>query len=91
MKRRDLIAQHTHNAIQAADKARQVSSKLRDDPTSKDFEQFDNHMHEIVEHLTTLKTYLDHQEDFAMDEVADWFSTTSLGKHTEYRHSPIVH
>jgi len=89
LKRSDLITKQTDNTAQPVNKTRQMPGKSSKAQNLEDPDQFSEHMHEIVEHLSTLQSYLDHQDAFAMDEVADWFSRTSSGKHSEYHHSPL--
>ena len=88
MKNADLLSEYIDRMIQVTDKATETFRKLRKNPAPKDFEKLNGHLQEITAHLTTLQSYLNHQDDFVLDEFSDWLSTTVAGKHTEYRHSP---
>lgn len=88
MKSTDLLSEYIDRMIQATDKASETSRQLRSNPTTKNFDKLNEHLQDVTDHLTTLQSYLDHQDDFVLDEFSDWLSTTLAGKHAEYRHSP---
>ena len=88
MKNPDLLIEYINRVIQAADRANKTSKKLRSKPISENFDKLESQMQEITEHLSTLQSYLAHQDDFVLDEFSDWLSSTITGKHLEYRHSP---
>ena len=80
MRRKDIVPQYSYNGAQALNQTKRA-----------DVDQLNQHMQTIVNHLTTLRYYLNHQGAYVMDEVADWFREANLGKGTEYRHSRIEH
>ncbi len=84
----DLITEYIQNAMQAVDKVHEVANDLRENATPKVFDEFRSQMSELTEHLTKLQTVLDNQEAFALEELADWLSTTLGGKRPEYRRTP---
>ena len=84
----DLITEYIHNAMQAVDKAHEVSNGLREDATPDALGEFRSQMSELTEHLTKLQTVLDNQEAFALEELADRLSTLLGGKRPEYRRTP---
>lgn len=84
----DLINEYIHNAMQAVDKAHEVTNDLRKNATPEVFDEFRAQMAELTEHLTKLQTVLDHQDAFALEEMADWLSTIFGGRHAEYRRTP---
>jgi len=84
----DMITEYIHNAMQAVDKAHEVTSELRENATPEVFDEFRAQMQELTDHLTTLQKVLNNQEAFALDEMADWLSTAFGGKRPEYRHTP---
>jgi len=88
MKSADLLSEYIDRMIKATDKASETSQQLRNNPTTKNFDKLNEHLQDVTNHLTTLQSYLDHQDDFVLDEFSDWLSITLAGKHAEYRHSP---
>jgi len=84
----NLITEYIHNAMQAVDRAHEVSNGLREKATPENFDQFRVQMQELTEHLTKLQTVLDNQEAFALDEMADWLSAAFGGKRPDYRRTP---
>ena len=84
----DLITEYIRNAMQAVDKAHEVTNGLRENATPEAFDQFRAQMADLTEHLTKLQNVLDHQEAFAFEEMADWLGTTLGGKRPEYRSTP---
>lgn len=84
----DLITEYIHNAMQAVDKAHDVSNDLRENATPEAFDEFRSQMSTLTEHLTKLKSVLDNQESFALDEMADWLSSAFGGGRSEYRRTP---
>jgi len=84
----DQITEYIQNAMQAVDKAHEVSNELRENVTPEVFNEFRSQMHDLTEHLTKLQTVLDNQEAFALDEAADWLSKVFGGKEPTYRRTP---
>ena len=84
----DLIIEYIHNAMQAVDKAHEFTNNLREKATPETFGEFRSHMSELTEHLTKLQKVLDHQETFALEELAEHLSTLLGGKYAEYRSIP---
>lgn len=88
MKNADLLSEYIDRMIKATDKATETSQKLHRNPAPKDFEKLNGYLQEVKDHLATLQSYLNHQDDYILDEFSDWLSTTVAGKHTEFRHLP---
>ena len=84
----DLITEYIQNAMQAVDKAHEVTNELRDNTTPEVLDEFRSHMNELTKHLSNLQSVLDHQETFALEELADRLSTLLGGKSSEYRRTP---
>lgn len=84
----DLITEYIHNAMQAVDKAHEVMNELRENTTPEALDEFRAHMGELTDHLTKLEKVLEHQETFALEELADRLSTMLGGKCSEYRRTP---
>jgi len=87
MTRINTTTPHSYSAVQSINQTHKVHKA----PTPENFNHFNDHMHEIVNHLMTLRYYLNHQGAFVSDEVADWFREANVGRGTEYRHSRIKH
>jgi hypothetical protein len=84
----DQITEYIQNAMQAVDKAHDVSNELRENVTPEVLGAFRTQMQELTEHLTKLQTVLDNQEAFALDEAADWLSKVFGGEEPTYRRTP---
>ena len=84
----DLMIEHIHNAMQAVDRAHEVTNNLRENTTPEAFDEFRAHMDELTEHLTKLQTVLNHQGTFAFEELADRISMLLEGHRPEYRRTP---
>lgn len=84
----DLITEYIRNAMQALDKAHEVTNDLREKATPEAFDQFRAQMGELTEYLTKLQTVLDNQGAFALEELADWLGTSLGGSRPEYRRTP---
>jgi hypothetical protein len=84
----DLMVENIQMAIQAVEKAHAASDELRENTTPENLEQFRQEIDTLTEHLTQLKTVLDNQEAFALDEMADWLSQAFQGTPSEYRRTP---
>ena len=87
MKDIDLFNEYINRMMLAAENASKTSRKLRNNPEAKHFDKLNAHLQEITDHLKTLQDYLNHQGDYSLEELADWVSTATTGKHTEHRHS----
>ena len=87
MTRTDINTQHSHNSEQPLNQVHEIQNTKK----RESLEQSNDNMQDIVNHLTTLRYYLNHQEAFVMDELADWCREANVGKGTEYRHSRIKH
>ena len=84
----NLMIEYIQQAMKAVDKAHQASDTLREYTTPENLDQFRTEIDELTEHLTQLKTVLDNQEAFALDEMADWLSQAFQGTPSEYRRTP---
>jgi hypothetical protein len=84
----DMITEYIRNAMEAVDKAHEASNGLREKATPESFDEFRVQMSKLTEELTKLQTVLEHQEAFALDEMADWLSAAFGGRRPEYRRTP---
>jgi Zn-dependent oligopeptidase len=84
----DLMVEYIRQAMEALDKAHEASSELSENTTAETLDQFREKLGELTEELTELQTVLEHQEAFALDEMADWLSQAFRGTPSEYRRTP---
>lgn len=84
----DAITEYIRNAMQAVDKAHEVTNDLRENVTPEVIDEFRSQMNELTQHLTKLQTVLAHQDTFALEELADRLAATIGGKRSEYRRTP---
>lgn len=84
----DLMVEYIQRAMDAVDEAHEASEELRENTTPANLDQFRIEINALTEHLTQLKTVLDNQEAFALDEMADWLSQAFQGAPSEYRRTP---
>ena len=84
----DMITEYIFNAMQAVDKAHEVSNDLRETATPEAFDEFRSQMDELTDHLTKLKSALENQDIFVFEELADWLTNAFGGTHPGYRRTP---
>ena len=82
-----LMAEAIRNTIETLERARQVSKELRDQPNHKTYSAFRTQMEELSERLRQLKAMLAHEDEVALDELADALSHAFHGESAEYRHA----
>ena len=81
----DEIVGYIHNAIEAVDQAHGASESLKLAANHETFEAFRVKMQELEAHLRKLKTVLDNEEAFAMDELMDALSKVYSGHRADHR------
>ena len=84
----DLMTKYIRNAMHVVDKAHTASRQLRENANPETFDNFRAQLEELTEHLTRLQIVLEHQEAFALDELADWLSKAFTGQPSPYRRTP---
>ena len=84
----DLMVEYIQRAIDAVDQTHAVTLELRENVTPATFDEFRIQVEKLTSHLTDLQTVLDHQEAFALDELADWLNEAFTGNPSEYRRTP---
>lgn len=84
----DEIVGYIRNAIEAVDEAHRASQTLKQETNHKTFEAFRAKMEELEEHLGKLKSVLDNEEAYAMDELMDALSKVYSGHLADYRRTP---
>ena len=84
----DEIVQYIDEAMQALDDAHSASETLKQAANHDTFAEFRKRMKELEEHLQRLKTVLDNEEAFAMDELMDALSKVYSDHAADYRKTP---
>jgi t-SNARE complex subunit (syntaxin) len=83
-----LMIEHINNAMRKMDNTRNASEQLLENANHENFDKLRNELQKLIEELTELQTVLDHQQEFAADEVTDWLSQAFTGKPSQYRRTP---
>jgi len=86
----DLITEQIQNAMQAVDRAHEASENLRNHTTPEAFDEFKAQMQTLCEHLSDLKTVMEHTSTYTMDELVDVLSRMSTGKPAAYRRTKHI-
>jgi hypothetical protein len=81
----DLIVENMQNALQAIDQAHTASENLRNHVSTDTFDEFNTHMQELCERLSSLKKAIEHSSTYSMDELVDVLSQIYSGKPAAYR------
>ena len=84
----DEMIEFIHNAMQAVTEAHGVSQELKRNANHETFNAFRTKMEEVQDHLCKLKTVLDNEEAYAVDELVDALSRAYSGHEAEYRKTP---
>ena len=84
----DEIVQYIHDATEAVAEAHSAAQTLRQSATHDTFAEFRARMQDLAEHLGRLKTVLDNEEAFAMDELMDALSKVYSNRRADYRKTP---
>lgn len=84
----DEMVQFISHAMAAVDEAQAASQTLQQAANKQSFAAFRERMRELEEHLQRLKTVLDNEEAFAMDELMDALSKVYSGHAADYRKTP---
>jgi hypothetical protein len=86
----DLIVEYIQNAMQAVDQAHEASENLRNHVSADTFDEFQAHMQVLCEHLSALKSALEHSSAYTMDELVDELSQMYSGKPAAYRRTQHI-
>lgn len=81
----DEITENIHLAMEALDQAHRASQELQQAANHKTFEAFRLRMQELQEHLRKLKSVLDNEEAYAMDDLMDALSKVYSGHLADHR------
>jgi hypothetical protein len=83
-----LIAEDIINTMQAVEEAYHAAEKLRHENDIIAFDAFRVKILKLHENLSNIKTVLDNEEAFAMDELMDAMSNVYSGHRADYRKMP---
>jgi hypothetical protein len=86
----DRIVEQIQNAMQAVDQAHEAGENLRNHTTPETLDEFKAQMEELCEHLSALKTVMEHSTAYAMDELVDVLSQMYSGKPAAYRRTQHI-
>ena len=84
----DEIVEYIDRAMHAVGEAHAASKTLQQEANHATFEAFRRKMSELEEHLQRLKTVLDNEEAFAMDELMDALSSVYSKRRADHRKTP---
>lgn len=80
------MAEHIRETMDAMERAKQATQKLRDDPNHATYSAFRVQMETLSKHLTHLRTMLYHEDEMALDELADALAVAFFSRPAEYHH-----
>jgi hypothetical protein len=86
----DRIVEQIQNAMQAVDQAHKAGENLRNHTTPKTLDEFKLQMEELGDHLSALKTAMEHSTAYTMDELVDVLSQMYSGKPAAYRRTQHI-
>jgi len=83
-----MMAETIREAMRAVEEAHEATEELRAETNHDNFDAFKAKMLELQEHLSRLKTVLDHEETYAFDELMDALSIVCAGHRADFRRTP---
>ncbi len=84
----DEMLEYIHSAMQAVDRAHTAAEQLKQDTNHANFDAFCTRMAELQERQIKMKTVLDNEEAYAVDELVDALSMMFSGHPAAYRRTP---
>lgn len=82
------MVSNIENAIHALEGAHAASQTLKQTANTQAFDSFLRRMTELQDHLSKLKTVLDNEEAYAVDELVEALSRLYGGHTAHYRRTP---
>ncbi len=82
------IVEAIQNALHALDETHDASKQLKEHTNHETFDAFRAKMADLHEHLSRLKSILDNEEAYAMDELMDAMSRVYSSHGADYRRTP---
>jgi hypothetical protein len=83
----DTMVENIQSAMQAVDKAHAATESLRANPDRDAIDKFQKRMKELYDHLEEIQRILAHEDQYAIDEIADALGA-ALGHRGEYHRIP---
>lgn len=84
----DEMVENINRAMEAVSEGHAAAQLLQHDVNAAAFELFRDRMKVLQEPLQRLKTVLDNEEAYAVDELMDALSRVYSGHAADYRHTP---
>jgi len=84
----DEMVQYISQAMEAVGEAHEASRTLQQETDRAAFELFRRKMADLEDHLRRLKTVLDNEEAYAVDELMDALSRVYSDRAADYRRTP---
>jgi len=81
-----LIAEHIRDTVDTMERARKVGEQLREHTTHQNYSAFRVQMEELSARLRHLNAILLHEDEMALDELADALDRAFELPAPEYRH-----
>lgn len=78
------MAENIREATEAMERAKQASEKLRQETNHVTYRAFRAEMATLTEHLIQLRTMLAHEDEMALDELADALAVAFHSHPSEY-------
>lgn len=85
-----LIAEDILDAMHAMEHAYHATQALRKNTDSAAFDEFRARMLALQDRLEKIQMWLENEEAYAVDELADALSMMNAGHHAEYRRTRSV-
>jgi hypothetical protein len=82
-----LIAENIRTAMEELEHTQEVGESLRERVTRENYARFRLHMNELYQRLRSLNAMLLHEDEMALDELADALNHTFHKPSSEYRHA----
>lgn len=82
-----LIAENIRNTMEAMERTQEVGEDLRERVTRENYAAFRTHLEVLTERLRGLKSMLAHEDEVALDELADAINRAFDQPPVEYRHA----
>lgn len=81
-----LMAENIREALEAMERAQQAAHKLREETNHATYSAFRIQMETLAKHLSQLRAMLHHEDEMALDELADALAVAFHSHPAEYHH-----
>ena len=82
-----LIAENIRTAMEEMERTQEVGESLQERVTRENYARFRLHMNELYQRLRGLNAMLLHEDEMALDELADALNQAFDKPPSEYRHA----